>query len=68
MVGLVEILLGILEQEADGVKVPELMLFEQLVPCFGALLLRRVTWEKKSSKITRKKKKKAGIFPISSLV
>lgn len=43
---LVELVLEILEQEAGGVKVSELMLLEQLVPCFGALPLRRLTWEK----------------------
>lgn len=57
MLHLVELMLGIPEQEAGGVKVSELMLFEQLVPCFGALPLRRVTWEKKSNKTTTNKKK-----------
>lgn len=43
MLHLVELMLGTPEKEVGGVKVSELMLFEQLVPCFGALLLRRVT-------------------------
>lgn len=41
----VELMLGILEQEAGGVKVSVLMLFEQLVPCSGALPLKRSTLE-----------------------
>lgn len=43
MLHLVELMLGTPEKEVGGVKVSELMLFEQLVPCFGALPLRRVT-------------------------
>lgn len=35
--------LRILEQEGGSVRVSEVMLFEQLVPNFGALPLRRVT-------------------------
>lgn len=38
---------GILEQEAGSVKVSKLMLFEQLVPCFEALPLRRLALKKK---------------------
>lgn len=66
MLELVELLLGILEQEAGGVKVSELMLFDLPGPCFGALLLGRVTWEKKNQ--TKPPQKKAGMFPISALV
>lgn len=55
MLELVELLLGILEQEAGGVKVSKLMLFDLPGPCFGALLFGRVTWEKKNKQNPHKK-------------